>query len=110
MKKYTIKNEKEVTETINSLFNNATVEDRNVWTQNLKSKFPKICDNKGLPEIKQVELYTKWRHLLPDEYKDIMCPKPDDNILLRVKKERSEKAKTKRMNKSTTSQNSNHNN
>ena len=35
----------------------------------------------GIPDIKQVELYTKWRKLLKDENKDITCPKPSDVVL-----------------------------
>ena len=109
VKQYTINKDKKVKESIVSFVKNATNEEVTLWKQNLKTKFPKVCENGGLPEIKQVELYTKWRHLLPNEYQDIMCPKPDDNILLRVKKQRSEKAKAKRNNKSGTSNNSNNN-
>ena len=43
--------------------------------------------------MKQVELYNKWRPLVPDEYKDAICPKPSDAILEVVKKERAEKKK-----------------
>ena len=49
----------------------------------------------GISEIKQFELYTKWRDYLPVEYRDIMCPKPDDNIIERIKAEKRTKAQKK---------------
>jgi hypothetical protein len=47
----------------------------------------------GIPAIKQVELYSKFRHLVPEEYKDVTCPYPGDDIMGKIKKERKEKAK-----------------
>lgn len=47
----------------------------------------------GMKEIKQVELYTKWRRFVPLEFADEICPKPPDEILEKVQKERSNKSK-----------------
>jgi hypothetical protein len=46
-----------------------------------------------LREIKQVELYTKWRKFLPSQYRVIICPKPSDDVLGSVKTDRAVKAK-----------------
>ena len=45
--------------------------------------------------IKQVELYTKWKKLVPDQYQDQICPKPDDSILNKVKRDKAKNAKDK---------------
>ncbi len=45
----------------------------------------------GMKEIKQVELFTKWRKFVPAEFADKICPKPPDEILNNVQKARSEK-------------------
>ena len=39
----------------------------------------------GLKEIKQVSLYEKYCHLLPQEFRDIMCTKPPDDVIDCVK-------------------------
>ena len=49
----------------------------------------------GLSEIKQVELFTKWRHLLDDESKDITCPEPSKEASMRVKEAKIERKKLK---------------
>ena len=49
----------------------------------------------GIVDIKQVELYTKWRKLIPDQYQDIICPKPDDHIIIKVKRDKAKRAKNK---------------
>jgi hypothetical protein len=46
-----------------------------------------------LREIKQVELYTKWRKFVPSQYRDIVYPKPSDDVLGRVKTDLAVKAK-----------------
>ena len=60
-----------------------------------------VIEPPGLKPIKQVELYKNWRPLVPDEYKDAICPKPSDTILEVVKKERAEKKKKKIAQKNT---------
>ena len=54
----------------------------------------------GLRPIKQVELYSKWGPLLPEEDCLITCPKPKDNIIEMVKKEKATKAAVSRNKKS----------
>jgi hypothetical protein len=50
----------------------------------------------GLREIKQVELYTKYRPLVPEMYRDELCPTPSDEILKRIAKQKDDKRKSKR--------------
>ena len=40
-------------------------------------------------------MYNKWRKIVPDEFKDITCPRPNDKVLNKVRKERNEKAALK---------------
>ena len=37
-------------------------------------------------EMKQLELFIKWRKLIPEIYQDEICPKLTDEIMKRVKK------------------------
>ena len=48
---------------------------------------PKTIPNPGLSDIKQVHLYTKWRKLVPTEFQDITCPKPNEDVISRIKKD-----------------------
>ena len=57
-----------------------------------------------LKAIKAVELYTKWRPLLPSWARDITCPKPSDDAIKKIRlskstktKERTEKRKLKEL-------------
>ena len=70
-------------------------------TRILKYGKVEVIEPPGLKPIKQVELYKNWRPLVPDEYKDAICPKPSDAILEVVKKERAEKKKKKIVQKKT---------
>lgn len=47
----------------------------------------------GIKEIKQVELATKWRRYVPQEYKDIMCPLVDEATIQRQKDAKKNRAK-----------------
>jgi hypothetical protein len=47
----------------------------------------------GLRAIKQVELYKKWWQYVDPQYWEEMCPKPYDDVMLQVKKDKSEKRK-----------------
>ena len=67
--------------------------------ESLSSVFPTLETAPEIADIKKVELYTKWRHLIPDQYQNEMCPKPKDNIINKVKKSKSKKAKDKRVEK-----------
>ena len=67
--------------------------------ESLSSLFPTLETAPEIADIKKVELYTKWRHLIPDQYQNEMCPKPKDNIINKVKKSKPKKAKDKRVEK-----------
>eukprot|EP00536_Pseudo-nitzschia_multiseries_P003288 jgi/Psemu1/7369/gm1.7369_g len=44
--------------------------------------------------IKQIELYTKWRKLVPAEFADIVCSYPgDEEVMRKFKEERNRKAR-----------------
>ena len=56
----------------------------------------KMLTPPGLRDIKQVELYKKWRKFMPDkETANLVCPKPPDDVMQRVSKEKSVKRKAK---------------
>ena len=57
---------------------------------------PQVLTPPGLKPIKQVELYTKWRPVVPEEFRDHICPKPPDHVLELVKKQKAEKQKAKK--------------
>ena len=38
--------------------------------------------------MKQVDLYTKYREFVPDELHDLICPKPPDEIISKIKDHR----------------------
>jgi hypothetical protein len=50
----------------------------------------------GMPDYKQVELYSNYWKDLPKMYKDVMCPKPPESVLDTIKKERAQRAKGKK--------------
>ena len=63
----------------------ATLEDRRpAMKETTRDKIP----FPGVKEIKQVELFTKWRAYVPEEYKEEMCPKVELEV---IKKQRLEK-------------------
>jgi hypothetical protein len=49
----------------------------------------------GLREIKQVEMYKKYRSLVPAEYRAELCPEPAKEVLDREKKRKNAKSKAK---------------
>jgi hypothetical protein len=55
--------------------------ERVVNRDDILKKLPVVEPEPGLRAIKQVELYKKWRPLVPHEFKDILCPKPPQEIL-----------------------------
>eukprot|EP00536_Pseudo-nitzschia_multiseries_P015627 jgi/Psemu1/43265/gm1.43265_g len=59
----------------------------------------------GIKEIKQIELFTKWRKLVPAEFADIISPYPGDEVMRKFKEERNRKARerTQRKRDTTTS-------
>jgi hypothetical protein len=50
----------------------------------------------GLREIKQVEMFKKYRSLVPEEYRAELCPEPAKEVLDREKKRKNAKSKEKR--------------
>jgi len=54
--------------------------------------FP-ICIPPGLSDVKQLDLYEKVRKYVPEEYKDILCPKPSEEVIVRGKNQKREKRK-----------------
>ena len=50
-------------------------------------------DTPGIREIKQVELWKNWRQFVPDPHKDMICPEPPQEVLDRIKKQKSDKQK-----------------
>ena len=54
-------------------------------------KKPKRIKPPGLNSIKQVDLFTKWRPIVPFEYKNITCPEPSEEVKLAAKRIRTKK-------------------
>lgn len=55
-----------------------------------------VLKSPGIRPIKQVELYTKWRTLIPDvNDREETCPRPSDEIIESVKKQKNSKAAAK---------------
>jgi len=50
----------------------------------------------GLKEIKQVELYKKYRPLIPEKYRDELCPEPEEGVIKRVKEHRNETSRKRK--------------
>jgi hypothetical protein len=61
----------------------------------LRTVEPDMLPRPGLRGIKQMELYTNYRKLVPDEFRDELCPKPSDEVMMKHKKDRSDKQKLK---------------
>jgi hypothetical protein len=47
----------------------------------------------GLRDIKQVELYKKWRQYVDPQYWDEMCPEPSAAVMQHVKSDKADKPK-----------------
>jgi hypothetical protein len=95
----------------NICFKSSNVDDAITMKENLKK--PGAVDNQrnallleqplplyptrlGLREIKQVELWKKYRPLVPEEYRDELCPMPAIEILEGEKNRKNAKSKMKR--------------
>ena len=50
-----------------------------------------ILADPGMPEIKQIELYKKWRPLIPRAWRNNTCPKPKPEVLKRLADETNAK-------------------
>ena len=68
-------------------------EDMLKWKYDLKTGYPLNEKTPGISEIKQVELYLKWRGVIPHEFQDDICPKPEDHVLETIKNEKRDKEK-----------------
>ena len=55
----------------------------------------------GMREIKQVELFTKWRPLITEKYRDLNCPKPSPEIMERIMQSKIAKQNSKNTSKKT---------
>jgi hypothetical protein len=60
---------------------------------------PTRLQSPGRKDIKQVELYTKFRKYVPSVFQEESCPKPSDEILERFKIEKTEKVKVNKQKK-----------
>ena len=60
----------------------------------------------GISEIKQRELYQKWRPLLKQENRDITCPRPGQTTLNCIKNKKSDKARSRTTEKGKAKKNS----
>ena len=58
-----------------------------------------LLNQPGLRPIKQVELYSKWRPLLPKWAQNTTCPKPSDEVLEVVRKMKRSQTADKRNSK-----------
>jgi hypothetical protein len=62
----------------------------------LEGPTPLYATKPGLREIKQVELWSKYRPLIPKEYRDECCPRPCKEVIEREKNKKNAKGKLKR--------------
>ena len=69
---------------------------KNNWKHNLKLGNPEPIERVGLNKRKQVELWEKWRKVVPKAYHDELCPKPDEDVMKQVKNDIKEKIKQKK--------------
>ena len=53
----------------------------------------------GIPAIKQVELFSKYRSLLPVQFHDITCPDPGADVKDKIKQERNTKQRERKKSK-----------
>ena len=84
---------------LNTIKDTSSGGNKGARTRILKYGKVDLIKSLGLKPIKQVELYTKWRPLVPDEYKDSICPKPHESVFEMVKKDKAEKRTAKEVTK-----------
>jgi hypothetical protein len=61
----------------------------------LKQLKPILLEAPTIPAIKLCELYNKYRPLVPQPYRDMICPKPPQEVLDNQKKIKNEKFRAK---------------
>merc|ERR1712032_1695723 len=74
---------------INGVHNHRSKVVKSLQPERLYTKAP------GMNPRKEVELFTKWRPLLPKKYQDVTCPQPSDEVTAMVKAEINYKRKEK---------------
>ena len=84
---------------LNVLKSTSTGSTKGGRTRTLRHAKPSCITPPGLKPIKQVELYKKWGPVVPEEFRDEICPKPSDRIINQVKSERAQKLKSKQSTK-----------
>ena len=65
----------------------------------LMSPVLSILKPPGIPPIKQVELFSKYRALIPEPFRDITCPDPGEEIKFKIKSERNTKQRDRKKTK-----------
>ena len=75
-----------------------TPKDRKIKIWGLLSELT-LLEPPGIPEIKQVEMYTKWRKLIAPYAQDITCSRPSEEIMKKVRDEKNKKSKKKKKKK-----------
>ena len=81
---------------LNKVKHNSTAGEKAARTRVLRHGTPQVITPPGVKPITQFELYTKWRPVVPEEFRDHTCPKPSDHVLELVKKQKAEKQKAKK--------------
>ena len=61
-----------------------------------------VIPNPGIPDIKRVELFTKYRPLIPLQFQDITCPHPGDKAIAKIKSERNTRVRKRQKQKMET--------
>ena len=79
-------------------------EERKRLLQNALSNLKKII-KPGVKPIKQIELATKWRPLVPEEYQDDVCPIPPPDVVAKYKNDKRHNTTTNRNSTKVTSTN-----
>eukprot|EP00536_Pseudo-nitzschia_multiseries_P017271 jgi/Psemu1/50148/gm1.50148_g len=64
-----------------------------IWQDCLGRADVSVQDLQKRVTIKQIELYTKWRKLVPAEFVGIICPYPGDEVMRKFKEEKNCKAR-----------------
>ena len=74
-----------------------TNQDHQIRRQKIRESVLEGLKKIGLKPIKQVELWSKWGPLIQDEVeRNALCPKPPDEIISKVKGDKSKKAAAKK--------------
>jgi hypothetical protein len=59
-------------------------------------KRQQVVEEPILKDIKQVELFEKYRPLFPPHYRDVLCPEPSPSVIAHFKGDKKQKAKDTR--------------